>query len=114
MKSIVKQVKKRGNIENLLPYQFKPGQSGNPNGRPKLKTLKEYAADMLACMDDEERQQYFKGIPKEVIWKMAEGNPATATDVTSLGEKVEGVILLPVKDGNSLATPTETTPSTDK
>jgi len=24
-----------GNVENLRPYQFKPGQSGNPGGNPK-------------------------------------------------------------------------------
>ena len=27
--------KKRGNVENLRPYQWKPGQSGNPSGRKK-------------------------------------------------------------------------------
>lgn len=82
MESPDKQKDKRGNVENLLPYQFKPGQSGNPKGRPKMKTLKEYAAEMLACMNDDERQEYFKGIPKEVIWKMAEGNPKQDTEVS--------------------------------
>lgn len=24
-----------GNVENLKPYQWKPGESGNPAGRPK-------------------------------------------------------------------------------
>jgi len=27
--------KKRGRIENLIGHQWKPGQSGNPKGRPK-------------------------------------------------------------------------------
>ena len=27
--------KRRGNPENLKPYRFKPGESGNPGGRPK-------------------------------------------------------------------------------
>ena len=27
--------KKRGNVENLRPHQWKPGQSGNPSGRKK-------------------------------------------------------------------------------
>jgi hypothetical protein len=31
--------KKRG--ENLVPYHFKPGESGNPSGRPKGTTAKE-------------------------------------------------------------------------
>lgn len=87
MEATEKQAKSKG-WNNILPYQFKPGQSGNPKGRPRGKTLKEYAAEMLACMTDEERQEYFKGIPKEVIWKMAEGN--AQNDVTSKGEKIEG------------------------
>ncbi len=27
--------KNKGNVENLKPHQFKPGESGNPGGRPK-------------------------------------------------------------------------------
>lgn len=68
--------------EWLQPYQFKKGQSGNPSGRKAGKSLKEYAKEMLATMTDEERQEYLHGISKEVIWKLAEGNPATKSDVT--------------------------------
>lgn len=78
--------KKRG--EQLLPYQFKPGQSGNPAGRPPGKTLKEYTRDMLAAMTEEERQDFLKGIPKDKIWEMSEGKAAQGVDVTSGGEKL--------------------------
>jgi hypothetical protein len=44
-------VKQRGNslegAPQLDPYKFKPGQSGNPKGRPRRKTIPERMAELL-------------------------------------------------------------------
>lgn len=61
--------------ENIAPWMWKPGQSGNPNGRPKGKTLKERARELFQTMSDEEFTAFLEGMPKLDVWKMAEGNP---------------------------------------
>ena len=61
-------------VPQLLPYQWKKGQSGNPSGRPK-ETLKDYVKRRLASMSEEEKDNYLHGLSKLEIWKMAEGNP---------------------------------------
>lgn len=75
-------------LANLLPYQFKKGQSGNPLGRPPGKSLKERAKAMLNAMTEEEEQEFLNGLDKRIIWEMAEGKPDTKTDITSKGEKI--------------------------
>ena len=74
--------------KHLLPYIWKKGQSGNPNGRPKGKKLKEFAREYLETLPDDEKLIYLATLPTEIVWKMAEGNPANATDLTSKGEKL--------------------------
>ncbi len=86
---------KKSRVTPLLPYQWKKGQSGNPAGRPKGKTMKEYVRELLERQTDEERQEFLQGMPKEIIWKMAEGNPQNNTDLTSKGEAL--VIIPPEK-----------------
>lgn len=75
--------------KQLIPYQWKKGQSGNPNGRPKGKTLKEFAREYLESLPDDEKVDYLASLPTEIVWKMAEGNPASQTDITSKGDKIE-------------------------
>lgn len=86
--TVENQGKNKGH-DNILPFMWKKGQSGNPAGRPKGKTMKEYARELLECQTEEERQDFLHGLPKEIIWKMAEGNPESKTDITSKGEKIE-------------------------
>jgi len=71
-----------------MPHLWKKGQSGNILGRPKGKTMKEWAKEYIARMTDDERDEWLAGIPKEVIWKMSEGSPETKTDITSAGQPI--------------------------
>lgn len=71
---------------NNRPWLFKKGQSGNPKGRPPGKSFKERAKHMLNAMNEEEEQEFFNGLPKIDIWKMAEGLPSQHTDITSGGK----------------------------
>jgi hypothetical protein len=96
--------KQKEKITPLLPYMWKKGQSGNPAGRPKGKTMKEYAKELLECQTEEERQEFLHGLPKEIIWKMAEGNPKQDAEVEHKGNVViTGIeMIVPnVKDNSS-------------
>lgn len=68
---------------HLKPWQFKPGQSGNPGGRPKGSiSLKTYAKQMLESMSEEEAMEFLKGIDKKTIWEMSEGKPKQDTEIS--------------------------------
>lgn len=81
----VKHVKKQL-PKQLEGFKWKKGQSGNLKGRPKGKTLKEFAKEYLMSLPDDEKIEYLAELPKDIVWKMAEGNPQN--DITSKGKSI--------------------------
>src|SRR3990167_544886 len=80
--------------------KFTEGTAPGP-GRPKGQSLKEFWRARFAEMSEEERIEFTQKVGNEVIWKMAEGNPANATDLTSAGKPI--IMLAPeIIDKNAL------------
>ena len=61
-----------------------PGNTANPNGRPKGKTLKEFQAELFRLMTDEEKLKWLDEhkVSVELRWKMAEGNPKNDVELS--------------------------------
>lgn len=87
---------------------FAVGHAGGP-GRPKGKTMKEFAREYFMLKSDAEKIAYIENLEEKkpgFAWSMGEGNPATNTDITSGGKPI--VSLSPeVVEKNAINTSTE-------
>jgi hypothetical protein len=76
------QEKQQKRYDWLKGYQFQPGQSGNPGGKKKgTKSLKTFAKEYLENLPDNEKVAFLAALPEELVFRMAEGNPHSSSDV---------------------------------
>lgn len=78
---------------------FADGTIAGP-GRPKGKTLKEYAREYFMLKSDEDKRKYIEELEQKkpgFAWQMGEGNPHNTEDITSKGEKI-----IPIYGGHSV------------
>ena len=53
-----------------------------PSPSTKKETLKEYARRYILEMSEDEKKEFVRKIPAELLWKMSEGNPHSSDDLT--------------------------------
>ena len=81
------------------PASWKPGQSGNPNGRPKKGYSISEAFKRMLEADPEKKEAIVNKIllaalsgdmaAAKMIWQYMDGQPAQAIDLTSNGEQIK-------------------------
>jgi len=65
--------------ENIVPHKFKPGQCGNPKGRPKLPDIREAMARILA--DEKDGRTALDAILGALRAKAAKGDVRAAQEL---------------------------------
>lgn len=81
--------KKRGRAGNLKP--FKPGQSGNPGGRPKKRPITELYERILGDPKN------IAAIEKAVLKTLSKGNMAMVLLLREITERIEGKVTQPIE-----------------
>jgi hypothetical protein len=83
-------------VENRrIDGTFGPGNNANPAGRPKGKTLKEFAREYFLLKTEEEKKAYIEKLEDKrpgFIWEMAEGRAKQDMDIK--GEVSAKIVLI--------------------
>ncbi len=82
------ETKKRGRTENLKPW--KPGQSGNPGGRPKTKLITQAYQELLMEIDPKTGKTKATLIAEKTLKEALKGNLAAVKEAT---DRTEGKVL---------------------
>lgn len=87
--------------------QFKPGNNANPTGRPKKGySITEWFKEFLEAnpkakteIAEAIRSKAAKGdmAAIKLLWNYMDGLPTQKTDITSKGEKLEGLVITKTK-----------------
>jgi hypothetical protein len=87
------------NLEKGAAYRFKPGQSGNPGGRPRRRPISE-RCDELAEREMSEAERIKHGLPEGTTYGDAiaiamfnsalEGNPYAAREIREAMDNFRG------------------------
>lgn len=77
------------NDENIIPHQFKPGETGNPRGRPKgSKSLKTMLTELLSSQDPD--GEWAKSVGGQLIRKAFRDGDIRA--LQEIIDRVEGKV----------------------
>jgi hypothetical protein len=89
-----KQVKRRTLPKAAEPFKFKPGQSGNPGGRPKRKKITDALIDALEVVIKSGNKTAAEAIALAMVRKAIKGDVKAATFI---GDRTEGKPMQAVK-----------------
>lgn len=84
-------------IERLRPFAWKPGESGNPGGRPKRKPITEFYQQIV---DDPAFAETFR---QSVMKQLQKGSMVSAFTLKEMADRVEGRVTEKVEVNGDVA-----------
>lgn len=77
--------------KRVIGRPFQPGQSGNPNGRPKSKPFKKALSDALKAAEDD--SEVLKAVALALVTKAKEGDVQA---IKEIADRMDGKVTQPI------------------